>query len=560
MPVERSARDWLAAHARRVRGPLLLARAAGLAGGLCLVVQAGLFAWIVQDAVFEAAMPTVLLPLLIGMALAILARAGFQWLQETAGLEAGLRVRRAVRTELLDHIARLGPVRLADQHSAALAGQWLEQVEALHGYYARFLPQLWLAVGVPVLILVVVLSLDWLAALFLLLAAPLIPVFMALIGMGAERLNQRQFAALAQLSGQFLDRMRGLTTLQLFGHDEHSVQAIATASDDYRQRSMRVLRVAFLSSAVLEFFAAVAIAVIAIYIGFGLLGYIAFGPAPELTLYSGLFILLLAPEFFQPLRTLSQHYHDRATALGAAESLAALLARPQPLQPISDPVSPATLTGDELPDVALHTVTVVHPGRGRVLGPLDLHIAAGEFVALCGPSGAGKSTLLALVAGFIHPDTGRVAVADRTPNGSGFAWVDQRPLLIQGTIADNLRLAAPQADAAAMHAALQQAGLAQLLARLPLGLDTALGERGAGLSGGQAQRLALARVFLSAARLVLLDEPTSSLDRETERRVLAALERLAATGRTVLVATHHPQVMRLADRIVRLDQGRLIDA
>ncbi|MCP1367982.1 ATP-binding cassette domain-containing protein, partial [Halomonas sp. BBD48] len=354
-------------------------------------------------------------------------------------------------------------------------------------------------VVLPLIILCVVLWLDWLAALFLLLAAPLIPLFMALVGMGAERLNREQFLAVTRLAGHFLDRVRGVTTLQLFNRTERSVDEVFTAADDYRQRSMRTLRIAFLSSAVLEFFASVAIAVVAIYIGFGLLGYISFGPADELTLFSGLFVLLLAPEFFQPLRTLSQHYHDRAAPLGAADALVKLPKRPAPAEPVPAEVSETEgqASGSR---VDLENVVVSYPERGRVLGPLDLVIEPGECLAVTGPSGTGKSTLLHLLGGFVTPAEGSYEVSPAAP----IAWMDQRPWLVKGSLADNLRLAAPDADEARLYDAVRQAGLGALIDTLPDGLDTSLGERGLGLSGGQAQRLALARVFLSQAPLVLL--------------------------------------------------------
>lgn len=551
-----SARSWLGAHARAVRGLLHTAAAAGFAAGVFTIVQAGLVAWIVDSAVTHGTAAAGLLPAFAALALAIALRAAAQWGQEAAGIEAGLRVRRRARAELLDHVAALGPVRLANRHSAGVAGQLTEQVEALEGYYARFLPQLAVAVLVPLAVVAAVLWLDWLAAIFLIAAAPLIPAFMVLVGMGAERLNRSQFKAVTRLAGHFLDRVRGLATLQLFGHAQHSVAEVVAASDDYRRRSLRTLRVAFLSSAVLEFFSSVAIAVVAIYIGFGLLGYIEFGPAPRLTLFSGLFVLLLAPEFFQPLRTLSQHYHDRAAALAAAHELMAILAQPAPAGPRRTSSSPAADGSIRLIDVS-----VEHAGRGRVLGPLSLSVPAGQMVALTGASGAGKSTLLQVLAGFVTPDTGTVLVGGRPPGSPGaIAWMDQRPFLMQGSIADNLRLAAPGAERSALLRAAHLAGLEPVLEHLPRGLDAVLAERGGGLSGGQAQRVALARVFLSPAPVVLLDEPTASLDDASERQVLHALRRLAATGRTLLVASHHPAVWALAERRIALAGGMLREA
>lgn len=548
-----SARDWLKSRAGAVRRPLLVAIAAGLLTGVFTIAQAALFAAIVAAVVIQDQPPGTQLTMFGGLILAIVMRAAMQWLQETSGLKAGLRARREIRRELLDHLGRLGPARLTDQHSGGLAAQALDHIEALHGYYARFLPQLAIAILVPLLILVVVWRLDWLAALFLLAAAPLIPLFMALVGIGADYLHRRQFQSLTRLAGCFLDRVRGLTTLQLFGHTGHSIGEVVTAADEYRRRSMRTLRVAFLSSAVLEFFASVAIAVIAIYIGFGLLGFIAFGPAAELTLFSGLFILLLAPEFFQPLRTLSQHYHDRAAALGAADALMALLAKPLPA------ATPPATDGHEAADIKLDDVRIDQPGRGTLLGPLSLTLPAGSFTVIHGASGAGKTTLLHLLAGFRRPGAGSVRRNGRAPTGYGdFAWMDQRPFLLQGTLADNLRLAAPQATTAQMLQACEQAGLEQWLRLLPDGLETPITERGAGLSGGEARRLAMARVFLSPAQLVLLDEPTAQLDSRSQRQLLDTLAGLAQQGRTIVAASHQQSMDRLADRIFTLQRGQLV--
>ncbi|WFF42800.1 thiol reductant ABC exporter subunit CydD [Salinicola endophyticus] len=546
-------RAWLEAQATAIRPWHRRALGCGLIVAVATLVQMGGLAWIVAHAVIAGQGIAELWPVLLVVGLALVLRAAAQWGQEVSGQACGLTVKREVRAQLLAKLHALGPVRLASRHSAGIASQLVDQVESLEGYYARFRPQVMLALLVPLLYLVVVLWLNWLAAIWLLIAAPLIPLFMALIGMGAQRLNEAQFRAVTRLSGHFLDRVRGITTLQLFGLGERATAEVSDVAHDYRRRSMRTLRVAFLSSAVLEFFAAVSVAVVAIYIGLGLLGYIDYGPAGELDLFSGLFILLLAPEFFQPLRTLSQHYHDRASALGAAEGLMALLDEPVPA---TDSASAQAPSGAMTAAVELEAVELSHVGRQRVLGPLSLRVESGEVVALVGPSGSGKSSLLQLIAGFVAADRGRVAV---TP-GPAIAWLDQRPLIIQGTLAENLRLVAPTASDAALRSALEEAGLGAWLRAAKGGLDTPLGERGVGLSGGEGQRLALARVFLSPARLVLLDEPTAALDPETERAVVTALQRLAATGRTLLVATHHPALMAMADRVLALDGGRLVSA
>ncbi|MDQ7730039.1 thiol reductant ABC exporter subunit CydD [Halomonas sp. SpR8] len=543
-----TARSWLQTLARGERKRLLGSAIFGvLAGSQTIVVVVGL-AWLIGQLAVEHRSPMALLPIFALLASSVLLRAVFQWGHESLSLEASLRIRQRARAQLLDKLSALGPVWLTTQHSGSLANQVVEHVDALEGYFARFYPQLRITLLLPLLILMVVCWLDYLVAVFLLLSAPLIPLFMALVGMGAERLNRDQFVAVSRLSAHFIDRVRGMTTLQLFGRTADAQQDVWYATDGYRRLSMRTLRLAFLSSAVLEFFASVAIAVVAMYVGFGLLGYIEYGPSISLTLFSGLAVLLLAPEFFQPLRTLSQHYHDRAAALGAAESVVHILNTPA-MVGANEAKTP--LSGQSV--IELAAASVAYPGRGQVIGPIDLSIQQGDVVAISGASGSGKSTLLALLAGFLPPSAGEY----RRQEYSQCAWLDQQPCLLHGSLADNLRLASPLASREAMTVALQRVGFGPLLAQLPEGLDTLIGERGVGLSGGQAQRLALARVYLSNAPLVLLDEPTASLDLDTEQFVIAALLELAQEGRTLVIATHHPAVINAAKRHFFFEHGRL---
>ena len=544
-------RSWLKSLARGERKRLLGSALCGvLVGSQTVVVVVGL-AWLIDQLIVHDRLPIDLLPVFALLVGSVLLRAAFQWGHETLSLEASLRIRQRARAQLLDKLSALGPIWLTSQHSGSLASQVVEHIDTLEGYFARFYPQLRITLYLPLLIVAVVGWLDYLVALFLLLSAPLIPLFMALVGMGAERLNRDQFVAVSRLSAHFIDRVRGMTTLQLFGRTSAAQQDVWHATDSYRRLSMRTLRLAFLSSAVLEFFSSVAIAVVAMYVGFGLLGYIEYGPSSSLTLFSGLAVLLLAPEFFQPLRTLSQHYHDRAAALGAAESVVSILNQPSF---VSERDSIPPLSASSV--IELTTVSVAYPVRGHVIGPINLTIKQGEVVAISGASGSGKSTLLALLAGFIAPSSGEY----RRQENSQYAWLDQQPCLLHGSLIDNLCLASPRASREEMVAALQRAGFGPLLTQLPDGLDTLIGERGVGLSGGQAQRLALARVYLSNAPLVLLDEPTASLDQETEQFVMSALLELAQEGRTLVIATHHPEVIAVAQRHFAFNKGELVEA
>lgn len=550
----RRSRDWLRLQGLAVRPWLRAAVVLGLLQSLSIIAQMGLIAWLVHAVLIEKVAYVSLLWPGAGLVLAMVVRALTQAAQERCGQHASAKVRQQAREQLALHWAALGPVRLADRSSATLTNQWVEQVEALDGYYARYVPQQWLALLAPLLILLLVFWLDWLAALLLLFAAPLIPLFMALVGMSAEKVSQQHVLEAGRLAGHFLDRVRSLTSLQLFGQVGAATVSVQDAAERYRAVTMRTLRIAFLSSAVLEFFASVAIALVAMYIGFGLLGFIQFGPSAQLSLFSGLFILLLAPEFFQPLRSLAQSYHDRAAALGAADIMAALQLESVDHDSGSTPVASA-----DAKIIGVRDLVLEFPGRGRVLNGITLEIVRGQVVALIGPSGSGKSSLLHCLAGFVQPDAGSLSVFGQLPGRQSIAWLGQRPFLIQGSWADNLRLCAPRADAAAMLRAVTAVGLGPLLAEQPQGLETQLGEGGRGLSGGQAQRLALARVWLADVELILLDEPTASLDEQSELEVIDALRSLVGSGKTLVIATHHSALMALADRRVELAQGRLVN-
>lgn len=552
----REAAAWLRQRQAAARPHILTAAGAGTLAGLATIVQLGVMAWVAhQTLVGELALQELSGAILVAVA-AIAVRGLMQRQQGRSAARASDRIRSDLRNELLRHWGQQGPASTGAVSAGTLASEWLDQVDNLHGYYARFQPQLILCLSVPLMILAVVLWLDWLAALFLLLSAPLIPLFMSLVGMGAEKLNQQHMETLGRLSGHFLDQVRGLTTLQLFGATRPAMYSIAEVTEDYRQVTLKTLRVAFLSSAVLEFFASVAIAVVAVYIGFGLLGYIRYGPSPELTLFSGLFILLLAPEFFQPLRTLAQHYHDRAAALGAAAQIRARLTAPGPQQRAPsewDQRPPGSADTLAAPVVSAESLGVCVGSPPRpLLTDLNFQVQAGGSMAITGPSGSGKSTLLAVLAGFQVPACGRVRVAGGKPGDQPAGWLGQSPFIRHGTWADNLQSSAPGASEQAMEEALAQVGLAGIVRSRPLGVHTPIGEGGSGLSGGQARRLALARLFLTRYPLILLDEPTAGLDQHSEALVIRALKQLQADGQTLIVATHHPALINSADQVLQL--------
>ncbi len=560
-PEQRNVRRWLtelaAGNRRWVQGAVLT----GTLAGIATIVQMILLARIVHLGVIEDVAASELTGLFVALVLTLVIRALFQGLQTRLAAQCSKRVRRSARRQIHRHWQAAGPVAMGQESAGALAREWIDHVEALHGYYARFLPQMQLSVIVPLLILALVFWLDWLAAVFLLLSAPLIPLFMALVGMGAEKLNQQHFETISRLSGQFLDKVRGLTTLQLFGQTESAANLLARRSDRYRVVTMKTLKIAFLSSAVLEFFASVAIAVIAIYIGFGLLGYISFGPADELTLFTGLLILLLAPEFFQPLRTLSQYYHDRAAALGAGTEILARLQHYPAVAPDVKSQPAADTSAGPANLITLTNVSYTHPGDATPwFKDLNLKIEKGSAVALTGPSGGGKSTLLYLLAGFLAPDSGEIRVFGQAPGKAAFGWLGQKGFLVHGTWADNLRLTSPDASDIAIDAALRRVGLGDLVDSRKDGIYSTVSDQGRGLSGGQARRLSLARIFLADYDLILLDEPTAGLDSVSEIFILESLRKFSEAGKTLVFSTHHHALLTLADRVLAVDNGEVADA
>jgi len=555
---DREAARYLSGLARQARFKIGLAVGAGFASGLLLLVQAGVIAHVMHAAIVEGTARADLMPALWALLAVYVARGLCAWGAEVAGFSAAARVRSTLRRELYSHIARLGPAYVGGRHSGDLATVLIEHVDALDGYFARFLPQMALAVLVPLTLLAAIFPVNWVVGGMLLLAAPFVPLFMSLIGMGAAAASAKQFQALARMGGYFLDRLQGLTTLKLFGQARRELDLIGRVSDEYRQRTMGVLRIAFLSSAVLEFFSAMAVAVVAVYVGFSLLGYVRFGPSGGVTLATGLFVLMLAPEFFLPLRQLAAHYHDRAAAVAAAGQILTLLETPAPPR---GGIRPPSGAGPMALDMA--AVSFAHgsgEGARPVLREVSLSVAAGERVALVGPSGAGKSTIIGLFLGFIRPDAGTVTIGGlevgRIDPATVTAWVSQNPHLFHGTIRENIRLARPAATDAEVDEAARAAHVSDFAARLPKGLDTPIGQRGYGISGGEARRVALARAYLKDSPVLLLDEPTAGLDIENERLVLAALDRLAR-GRTVLVATHSASGIGWAQRRIEVGGGRL---
>ncbi len=479
--------------------------------------------------------------------------------REEGGIRISLAVRGKLREALLDTLYRLGPAWRERQQAGSLSTALLEQVEALDGYFARYRPQQWFAVLTPLMIVATLAPSSWAAAGILLLTAPLIPVFMILVGWGARQRQTEQLQALQRMSGHFLDLIRGLPTLRLLDAHLRLADEVEQVGDEFRWRTMRILRLAFLSGAVLEFFASIAIALSAVYFGLTLLDRIDFGLyGHPLDLELALFALLLAPEFYQPLRDLGTHYHARAEALAAAGELQTIL-NAASLQPAGGD----TRIGNGAPALTLDRITFGHREGETVLRKCSLQVQAGEAVAIRGPSGGGKTTLLRLLLGQLCAQDGDVLIDGRSIEDidlvawrERIAWMSQHPRLMADSLAANLRVARSDATDAELREALTFAGLGGWFADLRDGLATRLGEGGRQLSGGQLRRLALARVRLRRADVLLLDDPTASLDAET---VEAVIERIAELrrGRTLVLLTHRAAPLRIVDRVLDLENGRL---
>jgi thiol reductant ABC exporter CydD subunit len=527
----------------------------GLATSLVVVAQAYLVARGITDVFVDGGGQSDVTALVGLLVVVVGMRSGLAWLQEALAQWASARVKSQLRSQLLGHVVAAprggGAMRSSDLAVLATRG-----LDSLDGYFAKYLPQLVLAILVPTVVVLVVATQDVLSALVIAVTLPLIPLFMVLIGRSTQRAQRRQWRTLELLAGYFLDVVAGLETLKVFGRSVAQSDGLRAVGDRYRSTTMKVLRISFLSSFALELLATLSVALVAVEIGVRLV-------EGGLTLFTGLFVLLLAPEAYLPLRLVGQHFHASQEGLAAADRVFGVL------EEAASPTGTGSAPDLRGADLILSGVSVAYPGRDHpALADASLVARPGRTVAVVGPSGSGKSTLLAAVLGLVPLTGGQVGWHDGAGSGSlaevdpsdwrrQFAWVPQRPHFFAGTVADNVRLAAPDATDAAVAGALAQAGAGFVL-DLPQGVDTVLGDGGAGLSVGQRQRLALARAFVRDCPVVLLDEPTAGLDGETEQAVVDAVRRLARE-RTVVVVAHRPALVSIADDVVTL-AGREVPA
>ena len=498
---------------------------------------------------------------LAALLVVVAARAAVSYAGEVTALRAAATVKSGLRRALTARSLQLGPLWLGGQRAGEITTLSTRGLDGLDSYFARYLPQLVLAVLVPIAVLARVAVADWASAVVIAVTLPLIPVFAVLVGWHTKAQTRRQWRLLATLGGHFLDVVEGLPTLKVFGRARAQEHVIAKVTNDYRATTMSTLRVAFLSALVLELTAALATALVAVEVGFRLLyGHLGYETA--------MLVLLLTPEAFLPLRAVGAQFHASMEGVAAATRVFEILDTPAPGPPQSSPkvTAPRNARADlRSEDIRLTGVTVIYPGRSRpALEEVSLTIAPGERIVLSGPSGAGKSTLLTLLLRFIAPTAGSIAVGDRDlaaldlePWRRQIGWVPQQPYLFSGTAADNIALGEAGASRGAICRAARMAGAADFIEALPAGYDTPLGERGLRLSAGQRQRIALARVFLRDAPLLLMDEPTAHLDPASARQIGTAID-TALADRTVILVSHGQGWDGGGCRSIRLDHGKLL--
>lgn len=524
-----------------------------------LVANTYFIAHLLHHLIMENTPRVELLPYFIALVVGFALRALILWARESIGFKCGRILRNIIRQKILNKIHHVGPAVTSNTPAGSWASIMLEQVENLQNYYARYLPQQALSAIVPVVILIAIFPLNWIAGMILMITAPLIPIFMILVGVAAADSSQKHMDTLAKLSAQFLDRLRGLETLRLFNRTEEQTKHIEQSTEEFRETTMDVLKMAFLSSAVLEFFTSISIALMAVYFGFSYLGEINFGDySTELTLFVGFFCLILAPEFYQPLRDLGTYYHDRAAGIGAADAIVEFLEKEH--QSFSSNAS-QSINEQSAVEIQAKNLVIFSPQGKALTKPLNFQLNAQSHTALVGQSGAGKTSLMNALLGFL-PYEGSLTINNielKELNINQWrkqiAWVGQNPLLLKGTIKENLLLGDIEANDNQIEQALIQAQAKEFTDKL--GLDSNIKDGGLGVSVGQAQRLAIARALLRRGKLLLLDEPTASLDAQSEQLVLNALQ-MMSQHQTTLMITHRIEDLKQCDQILVMQQGEII--
>ncbi len=543
-------RQFLKSHIKEENVTLRLAVLAGTLSTVLLIIQWVSFVFIAEKIIIDnqsTLHQSALLVLLLGC---VIGRGFLTRIQTSLSQKASLNIRKNIRNTMMKNWRSSSPIYLKNTSTGAFASQFIEEVEAMDDYFSRYWPQQALAIISPLLILCVIATLNWLCALLLVISAPLIPFFMILVGMGAEKLNQKYSIIRQRLAGHFLDRVSNLSNIIQLGARQSVFEEVEGNSERYRNVVMKTLKVAFLSSTVLEFFTSVAIATLAIYIGFSLYGAITWGPADSLSLFSGLTILILAPEFFQPLRNLSQFYHDRASALGAANNLV------ESLDTYADPTNDIESAASRYNNIKVATTehqkstthlkfsNLIIGYKKQLTQILHLEVKTGEMLVVSGDSGSGKTTLLNTIAQFIRPISGEIIITSASHNP--IAYLPQRAWIKNDTVYENLIALAPNASKNEILHTLELLGLSEELDINHIGLETIIGEHGKGLSGGQMQRLAFARILLNPTSIILFDEPTAQLDLKSKTYIINALKTLKSKC-ILVIASHDPLLISMGD-------------
>lgn len=552
---------WLKKQRKSVQFWIRLSILLGLLGAGLLILQAGLLAKLLESLILYRIQANLLIKDFILMIITSALRAIIYWGRERISFISGMKVRERIRKIVLDKVEKLGPSWVKSKMTGSWTTIILEQVENMQDYYSRYLPQIYLSTFIPLLILIAIFPINWIIGLILLISTPVILLFMTLVGIGAAEKNRRNFLSLSRLSGKFYDSLRGLDTLRLFYRAQVETDQIITKSDQFRRRTMGVLRLAFLSSAVLEFVAAIAISIVSVYFSFSYIGVLDFSRHhTDVTVFSGFLVLILAPEFFQPLRNLGTFYHAKAKALGAADSLVTFLSSEEEKN-----INTGTkkLSGNSQITIIANQLEIISSNGTRLAGPLNFSVVSGQRIAIVGHCGAGKSSLLYLLLGFL-PYRGSITIneielreLDFTAWRQQISWVGQNPSLPAQTLAENILLDKSNANKAQIQQAIKRAYVDEFLTDLPNGLKTEIGDQASRLSVGQAQRVAVARALLNPCRLLLLDEPSANLDINSAHRIISALI-LASHSQTTLLVTHQLENTIDYDQIWVMENGLLI--
>ncbi len=556
---QKQLQKWLRSQQKMIKRQMYLNVLFGTFSAVLMIGQMWLLASMLHKMIIEQQGPTSFLADIGWLFACFAGRTILAILRERIGFKAGQILRTHLREQIIQKLTDVGAMQIQQKPAGSWATLMLEQVENLHNFYARYLPQQFLSLIVPLVIFCFVFPINWAAGVILFATLPLLPLFMALAGIKAVEANQRNIGVLSRMSGQFLDKLKGLETIRLFGQAEKQTKQIYQTTEEFRLSTMDVLKMAFLSSAVLEFFTAISIAVMAVYFGFVFLGELDFGYyGTGVTLYVGFFCLMLAPEFYQPLRELGVYYHDKAAAIGAADSIEAFLN--EEVQTTSGQILQKNYLNQPLVIQAKDCV-ILSPVGKALTEPLNFDIQPKQQIALVGQSGAGKSSLMNLLIGFL-PYQGSLQIngvelreLNLTQWRAKLAWVGQNPQLIRGSLKENILLGNSNASEEQIQQVLKLSKVDEFVERL--GLAHQVQDSNAGISGGQAQRIAIARALLREYELLLLDEPTASLDMQSEQQVLNALQHLSCEKATLMI-THRVEDLQNADEIWVMKQGQIV--